>query len=586
MVLMTATMFSSCNKNEFDSVSSDKVVTITIAPPSADATKVTTTETTKLTVTGWELGDKVDLYKLGTADNDYTKVEFSCTEAGSGKFSGTLPSGVNLEDLTLAIYNATIGEYYYNADPSQSYLRLIPKIQASTNVKDVIVMTAINNGSGFKMKVVNNIVKITNTTSSDIEAAWKWENSGFYDYLTMMAVKQNLNGNLGYQISSEAAGEITFEAVKFTLKANSDNYLFMFPGATSDSHKIGLSRKTDYPNVASLINFKVVSAISTTGGKYYSAPAILPADIVDLSATATANTYMVHSAGRYAFRATVKGNGGLDPLTGKTATTINAASIAGVKVLWELYGQGRAIKHNGTKYELSYSDGYVFFSTPDTFVEGDICLAIYDSSNNILWSWLIWATNDPGTMIHNTKTFMNRNLGAIDVGNCMRGFLYQWGRKDAYSAANGGFDVYPYYPSALIAFNYVSGDKTMAYTVTNPTSWVRVSGSNNSWMVQSEYSKKPWRADIKTIYDPCPIGWRVPTKENLSEFPGFPNTGIYNGYDDGSWPYGFGNPSKGYCWSASSDEGDDNLAYAFVNDGRNINHWSQGEGYAIRPVKE
>ena len=56
----------------------------------------------------------------------------------------------------------------------------------------------------------------------------------------------------------------------------------------------------------------------------------------NLSALATANTYIVSSAGKYKFKATVKGNGGVDPLTGATATTIDPASIAGVKVLWEL----------------------------------------------------------------------------------------------------------------------------------------------------------------------------------------------------------------------------------------------------------
>lgn len=109
----------------------------------------------------------------------------------------------------------------------------------------------------------------------------------------------------------------------------------------------------------------------------------------DLSATESANTYIVTSAGTYKFKATVKGNGGLDPLTGTTATTINPADIAGVKVLWELYGQGRAIKHNGVNYDISYSNGYVYFSTPDSFVPGDACVAIYDNSDNILWSWVI-----------------------------------------------------------------------------------------------------------------------------------------------------------------------------------------------------
>ena len=310
-------------------------------------------------------------------------------------------------------------------------------------------------------------------------------------------------------------------------------------------------------------------------------------EIEDLGAAETANTYMVSEPGKYRFKATVKGNGGLDPLTGTTATTIDPARIAGVKVLWELYGQGRAIRHDGSAYDISYSDGYVYFSTPDTFTPGDACVAIYDSEGTILWSWVIWATPEPSTMTHNTKTFMDRNLGAINVDNCMRGFLFEWGRKDAFSAANGGYDVYPYVPVASFVFTHSNGSaSTMAYTVTHPTEWIRPS-TGYSWMSSaSEYGAKPWRADVKTIYDPCPAGWRIPTKENITGITGLPNTGICGGYDPSETYKGFGNPDRGYYWTASTDDGDDDRAYAFCNDGRDINHWGQDQGYAIRPVRE
>ena len=305
--------------------------------------------------------------------------------------------------------------------------------------------------------------------------------------------------------------------------------------------------------------------------------------VTDLSAEETANTYIVTSAGQYKFKATVKGNGGLDPLTGTTATTIDPEGIAGVKVLWELYGQGRAIKHDGSAYDIRYNDGYVYFSTPDTFVPGDACVAVYDSEGTILWSWLIWATPEPGTMTHNDATFMDRNLGAIDVGNCMRGFCFQWGRKDAFSAADGNnYAPYTYVPAASIVFDKVSGsNQSIEYTVKHPTTFIGNS-SDYTWMSE-ELTTKPWRSDVKTIYDPCPVGWRVPTKENISGISGLPATGIHhddNGYND------FGNPWTGYYWSASTNEGADDGAWAFCNDGRNLNHWGQDQGYAIRPVRE
>ena len=76
----------------------------------------------------------------------------------------------------------------------------------------------------------------------------------------------------------------------------------------------------------------------------------------DISIPGSANTFMITTAGTFTFDATVKGNGGLDPKTNKQAPRIDKAGIAGVKVLWEVYEQGRAIKHDGDKYALSYAE--------------------------------------------------------------------------------------------------------------------------------------------------------------------------------------------------------------------------------------
>lgn len=297
----------------------------------------------------------------------------------------------------------------------------------------------------------------------------------------------------------------------------------------------------------------------------------------------SANTFLITTAGAFTFDATVKGNGGLDPLTGEQATRIDKADIAGVKVLWEVYEQGRAIKHDGEKYVLSYADGKVTLSTPDVLTSGAACVAIFDSSDKILWSWLIWTSPEVGTKDHNEAVFMDRNLGAVDAGYCMRGFLFEWGRKDAFSAANGGYEVYPFVPLAKDVFTWQSATLTIAESVANPTLWSR---HDYSWMPEAEYVWKPWREKVKTIYDPCPEGWRVPTKDQMSGISGMPDTGIGGGYDPDAYYKGFGNPGTGYNWTASSDVGADDRAYAFVNDGRNIQHWAHNQGYAIRCVKQ
>ena len=298
--------------------------------------------------------------------------------------------------------------------------------------------------------------------------------------------------------------------------------------------------------------------------------------VTDLSATTTANTYIISAAGKYKFNATVKGNGGLDPLTGTIATPIDPASIAGVKVLWELGDTyGRAIKYEDSAYDISYSDGYVYFSTPNSFTTGVACVAIYDSSDNILWSWDIWSTPEPGTATYNGNTFMDRNLCAVDL-NYNRGFLYQWGRKDAFSAATGSYASFTFVPALFTAFNTVRGIQNIDYCIKHPTTHVN-NGDENSWMSREEYEKLPWRDDIKTIYDPCPAGWRVPTAAEQNGYSGLPGTGFSNAINE------FGNPGSGYYRSSTISSYP--KAYAFRQSGQQ-NNWGTNPAFAIRPVKE
>ena len=262
---------------------------------------------------------------------------------------------------------------------------------------------------------------------------------------------------------------------------------------------------------------------------------------------ASANTYIVSKAGKYKFNATIKGNGGLDPLTGTTATTINPADISGVTVLWELYNdkerhitEHHAISIKNNAYDISYSsNGYVTFSTPSPFYQGAACVAIFKDVTNgtpgvydkdhdeILWSWLLWLKNDWGETIHKGKTFMNCNLGATYressyFEHYKRGFLYQWGRKDAFSAAvsedhtNNLYWFSPLAGNVFVDYPTKVKDKAIAFTIKNPTSRIVCRTETiYSWMPSNEYNARPWREDVKTIYDPCPPGWKVPSLDDM-----------------------------------------------------------------------
>ena len=311
----------------------------------------------------------------------------------------------------------------------------------------------------------------------------------------------------------------------------------------------------------------------------------------DLSADGTANTYIVSAAGNYKFNATVKGNGGIDPLTGTTATTIDPASIAGVKVLWELGDTyGKNIRYVGSAYDISYADGYVYFSTPDTFGNGDAYVAIYDSSDNILWSWLIWATDAPSTTTYDGLGIMDRNLGANGTGNVTcRGLMYEWGRKDPFpSPYNATYTPNTFVPARMTAFTISNIDAegmTVAYSIAHPTTYP-YGWSQKYWQTESEFTLGMWWNGVKTIYDPCPPGWKVPSKDEMQTVI---NSGVNlpgNGFlGTCTSDFAYGNPGSLYYWTSTGY--DRNCAWGY-HGGFTNDHVDDAtrSGWSIRPVRD
>ena len=227
----------------------------------------------------------------------------------------------------------------------------------------------------------------------------------------------------------------------------------------------------------------------------------------DISAAGgSANCYIVSKSGSYCFPA-VKGN-----------SNTPVGSVQSVEVLWESFGTDVTPSVGDLVQSVSYSDDYISFKTPAAFKEGNAVIAAKDASGKILWSWHIWLTDAPGKCIYanNAGTMMDRNLGATsatpgDVGAL--GLLYQWGRKDPFlgsSSISSSVEVKSTisWPSPVSSSSSLG---TIAYAVEHPTTFITYNDSNEDWYYTGSSSTDDtrWQSE-KTIYDPCPAGWRVP----------------------------------------------------------------------------
>ena len=329
---------------------------------------------------------------------------------------------------------------------------------------------------------------------------------------------------------------------------------------------------------------------------------------IDLSLVASANCYIISEAGLYKFK-TVKGN-----------STTSVGSVASASILWETFGTDTAPEPSDLISGVCYKDGYIAFKTADTFKEGNAVIAAKDASGNILWSWHIWFTDQPQSHVYNNNagTMMDRNLGATsatpgDVGAL--GLLYQWGRKDPFLGSssisrNTIAKSTITWPSAVKSD---SSNGTIDYATANPTTYITYNNKNYDWYYTGDSSTDNTRwttsSSVKSIYDPCPAGWRVPdggrngiwskagfgtttydsTNKGMSFSISSPSTTWYpaSGYrskDDGGL---FVVGSIGYYWSASPYS---YYAYylIFYGNGEVIpsNDSNRANGFSVRCLQE
>lgn len=260
--------------------------------------------------------------------------------------------------------------------------------------------------------------------------------------------------------------------------------------------------------------------------------------VVDLSESGTANCYIVSKPGTYKIKASVKGNS-------SQALALSENTMA--EVLWETNGTGTKLGIGDIIAHISYSDGYLTFKTRREMVDGNALIAVKDNGK-IVWSWHIWSVKDfdPASTqqtYNKGDVVMDRNLGALNasVGDIKaRGLLYQWGRKDPFPGGyeSAGYKAAPTVPAMAAPVQSVESTGTVDYAVSHPTTFIMHSaGSDYDWMYT--HDNKLW-ASQKTMYDPCPVGWRVPDGPNANS--------------QGLWAESFGGNIKKTAsfWNASA----------------------------------
>ena len=376
---------------------------------------------------------------------------------------------------------------------------------------DKIVVTPINvNAAAVMMAYADSKVGLVSVVNLTFEAEGfeitDEPYSAEYDYLAEgedAVVVANAVSNIAFEVKPAEewihVASVRSQAYTITLKL--------------DDNKTGAIRE----GVVYVVKAGTEESVQTI--RIAQLPAIDEVGPKNLSKKGAANSYVVTEAGEYKFWA-VKGNSGIE---------VNPASV---EVLWETWNNGEEVTANSVVSSVSLSGSYVVFSTPETLKPGNAVIAAKDAGGVILWSWHIWV---PATEIVTADygiypaPMMDRNLGALVAATADAaapvesfGLTYQWGRKDPFpgpKAVKSGDNA----TVAGVAVSTKPGNGTTAEScmtveeaIANPT--VLGFTQNGDWLPAELADNTLWQNEVKTMYDPCPPGYRVPARDTESAF--------------------------------------------------------------------
>ena len=282
------------------------------------------------------------------------------------------------------------------------------------------------------------------------------------------------------------------------------------------------------------------------------------------------NCHIVSSAGKYRmYLEKISG----EKLTGKTVSWLWASKEGG--------GASFNIKELIDPASIDYNEnaGYVEFrvgSELGKLTKGNVILALKNLAGDIAWTWHIWITDKPEDYKYeNEKEFLDRNLGALSAvmtsasrGIDNYGFVYQWGRKDPFFGGTGSTETDVNMPFAInntirnssvwaVSENVIY--RTIEMARKNPMTFIVNNTSHPEefadWLLKSDHTC--WAATYKTDDDPCPHGYKVPSKADLASLYSVPNDPIsfpllyFANAERKYWEYYSINRNKVAIWPAA-----------------------------------
>lgn len=537
------------------------------------------------------------------------------------KLKVTFSDGTNTKDFEADLNGTT-----WQAGHQYTYKLSVNKVTGTFNFEVTANSTSVNKDGGSVTFNVKSYFHYNDGTK-DVPIAWQAKDSDS---------KVILNGAGG--TSSTTTNSITIDANTAASSDHKENLQSVQFGTSEDYHDLSY----DYdPSKRWTANCYVVN-----GWGYFKLPLVYGNAIKNGETNAaayTANTESPNTANDFCNR---DGNAITDEtiiITALSGSTITA------KVEWQYVNNLASTSMVTIDKVEPGSDGYTylyFHIEKDAIDQGNALISVSDNGG-VLWSWHIWVTDMPWketntyTDTDNTYSysFMKMPLGMVDLNPTFSAAtprilnytfsqtpsngksvvvsinqagdsyptnttctFYQWGRKD------------PFRPQNISGAN---GNKSYKEAIKYPTKFYI--GASYDW--SSGHSYQLWNArntstsdnytSIKTIYDPCPPGFKVAPQQAYNIMVN--NCGTFNWVNDSGtstggrlcsstsdyWrAFGYLNYSSGslekagnngFHWSAGPYSNNSGFHMYFQSSGNALptnRYYTRACGYSVRPVSE
>ena len=237
----------------------------------------------------------------------------------------------------------------------------------------------------------------------------------------------------------------------------------------------------------------------------------------------------------------------------------------------------------------------------------------------IYWSWHIWLwPHDLSPVEITNSTGVKYNIMPVNLaskydsdGVHIKNWFYQWGRPNPMLCPNAWNSTTDHTPGEIYkqskASDLATGIKnpsTFYYNSASPYNWFGTKSYYNLWDAACTGTGNSDNDTVKTVYDPCPVGWKVPNGNTFTGLSvlssangivkmrrysgdtvgvGFPMSGYRNSSDGSLILVG----SYGYVWLSSANS-QIHLYILYFDSGSvrpQLNYY-RANGFSVRPVQE